>query len=79
MERQQILDLYTWDTGICFRHPGSGEVPTTVVGVIHPREGGEREVRACADCVMQLEDMRREEAARAGADYTPGRLGGVLG
>ena len=79
MDRQQILDLYTWTPGVCFRHPAQGEQPTTPVGVIHPREDGEREIRACADCVVTMEDIRREEAARSGRDYTPGHLGEVLG
>jgi len=79
MDRQQILDLYTWWPAICFRHPGKGSVPTAVVGVIHPREDGEREVRACEDCVITMEDIRREEAARSGSDYEPGHLGRVLG
>jgi len=78
MERQQILDLYDWADGVCFRHPGKGEVPTAAVGVIHPREDDEREVRACADCVLAMEDMRREEAARSGSGYEPGHLGEVL-
>lgn len=78
MDRQQILDLYDWEDGVCFRHPQLGEVPTAVVGVIHPRSDGEREVRGCADCVIAIEDMRREEAARSGSEYEPGRLGEVL-
>lgn len=79
MNRQDILDLYQWSPGVCFRHPGAGEQPTAVVGVLHPREDREREVRACADCVVTMEDIRREEAARSGREYAPGRLGEVLG
>ncbi|MCZ4506972.1 hypothetical protein O3Q52_01850 [Streptomyces sp. ActVer] len=78
MERQQILDLYRWSEGVCFRHPGKGEVPTAVVGVVHPCGDGEKEVRACADCVITMEDIRREEAARSGGEYEPGHLGDVL-
>ncbi|MFK4868951.1 hypothetical protein ACI3K4_27435 [Streptomyces sp. CSMPJR101] len=78
MDKQQILDLYDWADGVCFRHPGRGEVLTTVVGVIHPREDREREVRACADCVIRMEDIRREDAARSGSAYEPGRLGEAL-
>jgi hypothetical protein len=78
MDRQQILDLYEWEDGVCFRHPSRGEVPTAVVGVIHPRSDGEREVRGCVDCVIAIEDMRREDAARSGSEYEPGRLGEVL-
>lgn len=79
MDRQQILDLYDWAPGICFRHPSKGEVPTAVVGVIHPEASGECEVRGCADCVMAMEDIRREAAARAGSEYRPGRVGETSG
>ncbi|MEU9470388.1 hypothetical protein AB0D78_27985 [Streptomyces avermitilis] len=79
MDRQQILDLYEWEDGLCFRCPSKGEVPTAVVGVIHPHACGEREVRGCADCVISMEDVRREEVARAGSEYRPGRLGEATG
>ncbi|MER5584144.1 hypothetical protein ABT090_21230 [Streptomyces asoensis] len=75
MDRQQILDLYDWALGICFRHPSRGRVQTAVVGTIHPADDGERQVRGCADCVIAIEDMRREAAARTGGEYVPGRLG----
>lgn len=78
MNRQQILDLYTWRDGVCFRHPGKGRVPTAVVGAIHPREEGEHEVRGCEECVVAIEDERREMAARSGSEYEPGHLGEVL-
>jgi hypothetical protein len=78
MDRQQILDLYEWAPGVCFRHPDKGELPTAVVGVIHPRADGEREVRGCADCVIAIEDMRREDAARSGSEYEAGHLGEAL-
>lgn len=72
MDRQQILDLYDWDDGVCFRHPSRGVVRTAVVGTVHPRSDGEREIRGCVNCVVGLEDIRREQAARTGADYRPG-------
>jgi hypothetical protein len=75
MDRQQILDLYDWAPGTCFRHPERGEMPTALVGTIHPRCDGEHEVRACADCVIAMEDARRETAARPGSEYEPGQLG----
>lgn len=78
MDRDEILALYDWQSGVCFRHPGKGQVPTAVVGVIHPREDGEREVRACRDCVILMEGIRREDAARSGSEYEPGHLGDVL-
>lgn len=75
MERQKILDLYDWRPGICFRHPDKGPVDTAVVGRLHPRDDGEHEVRACRDCVMAMEDIRREAASRAGDGYEPGHIG----
>ncbi|MFM9589946.1 hypothetical protein ACKI1J_14505 [Streptomyces scabiei] len=79
MDRQQILDLYRWEPDICFRHPCKGEVMTAPIGSIHPRGGAAREVRACQDCVIAMEDIRRESAARAGGEYAPGQLGKCRG
>jgi len=79
MNRQQILDLYDWQPGVCFRHPGKGEVPTALVKKLHPRGDGEHEVRACEQCVIAIEDVRREMAAREGTPYTPGRVGNAAG
>lgn len=73
MDRQQILDLYDWQPGVCFRHPGNGEVPTALVKVVHAIIG-EREVRACEACVIAIEDARREMAARSGREYEPGQV-----
>ncbi|QQM45246.1 hypothetical protein [Streptomyces liliifuscus] len=64
MDRQQILDLYDWQLGVCFRHPGKGAVSTAIVKTIRPRGEEGRDVRACAECVIAIEDMRRETAAR---------------
>lgn len=79
MDRQQLLDLYEWRDGVCFRHPSKGKVPTTVVGVIHPKACGKREVRGCVACVIAMEDIRREAAARAGSEYRPGHVGETSG
>lgn len=76
MDRQQILDLYTWAPGICFRHPGEGEIATTHVETIRPAGGGLQEVRACADCVLAMEERRKAAAEREGITYKPGMLGG---
>lgn len=78
MDRQQILDLYDWQPGVCFRDPGKGTVDTAVVKRLHPRDDGEHEVRACRDCVVAMEDIRREAAHRAGSEYVPGRAGDAL-
>ena len=75
MDRTQILDLYDWAPGICFRHPGHGEVDTALVKTLHPRDDDEHEVRACRDCVVAMEDIRREAAARVGSEYEPGPVG----
>jgi hypothetical protein len=75
MERQQILDLYEWDEGLCFRHPERGPIRTACVKVLRPRGAGQHEVRACEDCVIGMEDIRREAAARAGSKYEPGHVG----
>lgn len=78
MERDEILALYDWSEGTCFRHPAKGPVDTTVVKRLRPRADGEHEVRACRDCVVAMEDIRREEAARSGGEYVPGRAGETL-
>lgn len=75
MDRQQILNLYQWALGICFRHPMKGDVPTAVIQTIRPRAGDEEPVRVCEDCVMELEQERWVEASRSGVDYRPGHVG----
>lgn len=78
MDREDILDLYEWQPGVCFRHPDKGIVDTVVVKTIHPRGDGDRDIRACADCVIALEDIRREAAAREGSAYQPGHAGETM-
>lgn len=75
MNRQQILDLYTWAQGICFRHPAKGETATTHVETIRPAGGGLQDVRACAACLLAMEEDRRAAAERDGVTYKPGMLG----
>jgi len=79
MERQEILDLYTWQTGICFRHPGKGEVATALVKTIRPRQGDPEQVRACEDCVLAMEWERLAAAQSEGLSYEPGHAGEGLG
>ncbi|MGW5197394.1 hypothetical protein [Streptomyces spiralis] len=78
MERQQILGLYQWSVGVCFRHPEKGAVLTTVISVIQPRVGGKEDVRACEECVIVLEQDRWVEARREGVAYRPGHAGEAL-
>ncbi|MFI9344897.1 hypothetical protein ACIG0D_27080 [Streptomyces sp. NPDC052773] len=75
MKRQQILDLYEWSPGVCFRHPGRGELPTAHVKTIRPPAGGLQDVRACAECVLRMEEQRKAAAERDGTSYRPGQLG----
>lgn len=74
MDSGQILDLYPWEPGICFRHPAEGEVPTTHVATIRPPAGGLQDVRACRDCVLRIEADRAAAAERQGRAYIPGGL-----
>lgn len=75
MERQQILDLYDWEPGVCFRHPAKGDVETAVVKTVRPRRGDAEQVRACEDCVVAMEQARWAQAGREGLDYEPGHAG----
>lgn len=75
MSHQQILDLYQWALGICFRHPAHGEQSTAQVKTLHLRSGRDEVLRACRDCVLTLEAERQEAAAEAGVKYEPGLLG----
>lgn len=78
MDRQQILTLYRWATGLCFRHPMKGEVPTAHVKTVHPRAGSNEELRACEECVLQMEQERWAAASHDGVEYTPGHVGESL-
>jgi hypothetical protein len=74
MDRDQILDLYEWEPGVCFRHPVKGEVPTAHVETIRPAAGGLQDVRACRECVVAIEEARARAAHRKGQPYEPGNL-----
>ncbi|MCX5144656.1 hypothetical protein [Streptomyces sp. NBC_00338] len=78
MDSQQILGLYTWKRGACFRHPEAGEVDTTVVQELHTRGGDVEGIRACQACILAMEERRRGLAAEAGVAYEPGHAGAPL-
>jgi hypothetical protein len=75
MDDEELLALYRWEPGVCFRHPSKGVVPTAHVETIRPLAGGLQDVRACRECVIDMEKRREALAARSGQAYTPGRLG----
>ena len=68
MDRQQILDLYEWEPGICFRHPGKGEVPTAHIETVRPAAGGIQDIRACRECVIAIEQDRIAATERCTGD-----------
>jgi hypothetical protein len=74
MDSGNILDLYEWAPGACFRCARSG-VDTAVVGLLRPPEGAPQEVRACYSCLLRLESEKEDAAKRADLPYTPGQLG----
>ncbi|WP_405941653.1 hypothetical protein [Streptomyces sp. NBC_00207] len=75
MEPEEILALYQWREGACFRHPALGTTQTTHLGTLHPRAGDEADIRGCRACVLDLEAERMRAAMRAGLRYEPGHLG----
>lgn len=74
MDSEDILALYDWDTGVCFRHP-EAKTETTVIKTLHPRQGSREELRACRSCILAMEAARRAAAEGAGVPYAPGRAG----
>jgi hypothetical protein len=74
MDSREILSLYEWTPGLCFRHPSRGQVDTTPISTLHPRTGRAMQVRACRACVTDMESARRRAAEKAGVPYQPGRV-----
>jgi hypothetical protein len=74
MDSDEILGLYPWSSGACFRC-ARGKVDTTHLAEICTPAGAHYDVRACRACVLELEDERRRYAERRGLTYRPGRLG----
>lgn len=71
---EEILGLYKWQTGDCFRCARAG-VDVTPIGEIDTPIGDCYSIAACRCCVLNLERERRFHAARTGEEYVPGRLG----
>ena len=71
--RDQVLALYKWEEGKCFRCARAA-VPTARITQVMA-SSGTYDVRACEGCVLDLEAMRRHAARNQGRPYEPGRLG----
>ncbi|GHJ21592.1 hypothetical protein TPA0909_32060 [Streptomyces albus] len=67
---EDVLDHYTWATGDCFKCAGR-EIPTARVGRITAQSGATHPVRACRDCLWQMEAQR---ALRAGTPRAVDKL-----
>jgi hypothetical protein len=74
MTDEQILALYDWETGRCFRCSRSGIDVTRISGIDTP-SGDQYSVHACRDCVLAMEAERRRRAGREERPYRPGRIG----
>jgi len=74
LDDNEILSLYPWDAGSCFRCARTG-VDTTCLTQFTPESNGDYDVRACHACVLDLEAMSRQAAERKGVPYELGRLG----
>lgn len=73
MTDSEILSLYSWTTGSCFRCARQ-DLDTTRIREIDTPIGVPYDVRACRTCILDLEADQQHRAARAGALYTPGAL-----
>jgi hypothetical protein len=74
MAGHQILDLYEWASGDCFRC-STPALPTTSLSELGTPDGRCHEVRACRLCVLAMEYERREYANQTGREYVAGRVG----
>jgi hypothetical protein len=74
MNEDEILALYDWASGDCFRCAETG-IDTTLIDEVHPRIGGTAEFRACRGCVLAIEAERERHARQASRRYEPGKLG----
>lgn len=75
MDDEEILSLYEWTNGTCFRCART-DLDTTRIRQIDTPIGVHYDVRACRDCILDLEAQRKRHAERTGHKYVPGQLGG---
>ncbi|MGW2595439.1 hypothetical protein ACWCXC_34915 [Streptomyces sp. NPDC001515] len=74
MTPDEILALYDWTAGVCFRCARAG-VDVTAVGQISTPSGDRYDLAACERCILAMERERRAYAERRGLSYTPGLIG----
>lgn len=74
MDRREILALYEWAIGDCFRCAQTGALTARFCELDTPI-GDCYELRACEQCILQLEEEGRRDADKHGREYQPGRLG----
>jgi hypothetical protein len=74
MDDEEILALYEWAPGSCFRCARTG-LDTASVKRIDTPAGVRYDVRACRDCVLAIERERQCQAQESGQEYMPGRAG----
>lgn len=73
MDDRHITSLYRWEPGSCFRCART-DLDTTRISEINTRAGVKYDVRACRDCILELEAEQQRRAERAGREYVPGTL-----
>ncbi|MEV6548047.1 hypothetical protein AB0M57_04965 [Streptomyces sp. NPDC051597] len=74
MTPDEILALYPWTLGECFRC-AMADLFVTRIGAISTPAGDDYILSACGSCVLILEEERRRHAAGGRGRYKPGGLG----
>jgi len=69
-----VLSYYDWQPGNCFKCARQ-KVPTTPVSRVTAQCGKRYTVRACQQCLLEMEAQRKRAAERKGEEYMPGRVG----
>lgn len=73
MTPNEILTLYKWTLGDCFRCAMTDLYVARIDSITTPA-GDEYTLQACGSCVLIMEEERRRYAERRGDRYVPGGL-----